>query len=100
MSDSHIQRLWSGADDEPVWTTAIARRPLTMALGMEGDYLMTHGDDARLLLSADLRELRCSPSPPSDAGWRRFLLDTVLWSASFLSGMELMHVSAVQGRTG
>jgi hypothetical protein len=100
VSGSHIQRLWSGADDEPVWITAIDGRPYTMTLGREGDYLMTYGQDARFLLSPDLRELRCSPSRPSEAGWRRFLLDTVLWSASLLRGVELMHASAVQGGTG
>jgi hypothetical protein len=99
-SDSHIQRLWSGADDEPVWTTAINGRPYTMRLGRQGDYLLTYGRDAIFLLSSDLRELRCSPSRPSEAGWRRFLLDTVLWSASLLSGVELMHASAVQSGAG
>ncbi|HZB30803.1 MAG TPA: hypothetical protein VE465_11625 [Streptosporangiaceae bacterium] len=98
--DFQIERLWSGADGEPVWTTAIDGRPYTMRLGREGDYLMTYGRDAVFLLSADLRELRCSPARPSEAGWRRFLLDTVLWSASLLRGVELMHASAVQGAKG
>ena len=100
VSDSQIRRLWSGTDDEPVWITAIDGRPYTMRLGSAGDYLMTYGEDARFLLSPDLRELRCSPSRPSEAGWRRFLLDTVLWSVSLLRGVELMHASAVQGGTG
>jgi hypothetical protein len=99
-SDSHIERSWSGADDEPVWVTAIDGRPYTMALGRNGDYLMTYGRDARFLLSPDLRELRCSPARPAEAGWRRFLLDTVLWSASLLNGVELMHASAVRGEAG
>jgi len=99
-ADSHIERLWSGADDEPVWVTAIDGRPYTMALGREGDYLMTYGRDACFLLSPDLRELRCSPARPTEAGWRRFLLDTVLWSASLLNGVELMHASAVRGEAG
>ena len=100
VPDSHIQRLWSGADGDPVWITAIDGRPYTMTLGRDSDYLMTYGQDASFLLSADLRELRCSPSRPADPGWRRFLLDTVLWSASLLRGVELMHASAVQGGTG
>jgi hypothetical protein len=99
-ADSKIERLWSGADGEPVWVTAIDGRPYTMALGREGDYLMTYGRDARFLLSPDLRELLCSPARPTEAGWRRFLLDTVLWSASLLNGVELMHASAVRSEAG
>jgi hypothetical protein len=99
-SDSHVQRLWSGTDDEPVWVTAIDGRPYTMALGREGDYLMTYGQEARFLLSPDFGELRCAPARPREPGWRRFLMDTVLWSASLLSGVELMHASAVRGGAG
>ncbi len=39
---SQIQRLWSGANGGPVWTTAIDGRPYTMTLGTEGDYLMAY----------------------------------------------------------
>jgi hypothetical protein len=99
-SSARIDRLWSGADGAPVWVTAIDGRPYTMTRGRAGDYLMTYGDDARYLLSPDLGALRCSPARPAEAGWRRFLLDTVLWSASLLRGTELMHASAVGGRGG
>jgi hypothetical protein len=99
-SDADLECLWSGADGEPVWVTAIDGRRYTMAPGREGDYLMTYGRDARFLLSSDLRELRCSPARPTQAGWRRFLLDTVLWSASLLNGIELMHASAVRSEAG
>lgn len=99
-SDAQIKRLWSGPDGEPVWITAIDGRPYTMRLGRQGDYLLSYGRDASFLLSPDLRELRCAPSDLSEAAWRRFLLDTVLWSVSLLSGVELMHASAVQGATG
>jgi hypothetical protein len=98
--DSQIQRLWSPADGEPVWTTAIDGRPYSMTLGREGDYLMAYGEEARFQLSADLRELRCAPARPAESAWRRFLLDTVLWSASLLRGVELLHASAVQAGTG
>jgi hypothetical protein len=100
VSESHIRRLWSGAGGEPVWTTAIDGRPYSMSRGSRGDHLLTYGRDAIFLLSPDLRELRCSPSRPGEAGWRRFLLDTVLWSASLLRGVELMHASAVRSRAG
>jgi hypothetical protein len=99
-SRSQVERSWSGVDEEPVWTTAIDGRPYTMSRGRKGDYLLTYGRDATFLISPDLRELRCSPSRPSEAGWRRFLLDTVLWSASLLRGVELMHASAVWAGAG
>jgi hypothetical protein len=99
-SSARITRLWSGADGAPVWVTAIDGRPYTMTRGGAGDYLMTYGDDARYHLSPDLRALRCSPARPVETGWRRFLLDTVLWSASLLRGTELMHASAVRGSGG
>jgi hypothetical protein len=71
-----------------------------MELGGDGDYLMTYGNEAVFLLSAGVRELRCAPTEHRTAAWQRFLLDTVLWSASLLSGIELLHASAVQGAAG
>ena len=47
-----VERLWSGGDHQPVWTTAIDGRPYTMRLGAKGDYLMSYGDDALFLLSS------------------------------------------------
>ena len=99
-SRAQIEQLWSGADGPPVWVSTIDGRPYTMTRGSEADYLMTYGRDAQYLLSPDLRELRCSPARPAEAAWRRFLLDTVLWSASLLRGTELIHASAVRGRDG
>jgi hypothetical protein len=95
-----VERLWSGGDRQPVWTTTIDGRPCTMELGAEGDYLMSYGDDALFLLSYDGRTLRCAPLDRPSAPWHRFLLDTVLWSASSLSGVELLHASAVRGSAG
>jgi hypothetical protein len=97
---SEIERLWSGSAEEPIWTTAIDGRAYTMSLGSAGDYLMTYGDDAVFHLSRDARELRCAPAVRSDLAWQRFLLDTVLWSASLLRGVELLHASAVRGTEG
>jgi hypothetical protein len=99
-SCAEIERVWSDADGEPVWVTAIDGRPYTMTRGRDGDYLMAYGQDARFLLSPDFRELRCCPARPSEAAWRRFLLDTVLWSSSLLRGVELLHASAVQDGVG
>lgn len=95
-----IDDLWSGPAGEPIWSTAIDGSPYAMRLGRADDYLMTYGDDALYLLSADLRELRCAPEQPADPAWRRLLLDTVLWTVSLLRGVELMHASAVKGTTG
>jgi hypothetical protein len=95
-----VERLWSGGDRQPVWTTAIDGRPYTMRLGAKGDYLMSYGDDALFLLSSNGRTLRCAPLERPSAQWHRFLLDTVLWSVSSLSGVELLHASAVRGSAG
>jgi hypothetical protein len=95
-----IERMWSGSDADPIWTTAIDGRPYTMTLGSTGDYLMTYGDDALFLLSSDLGTLRCAPADVAGSAWRRFLLDTVLWSASLLRGVEMLHASAVLASTG
>jgi hypothetical protein len=97
---TEVERLWSGGDRQPVWTTAIDGRSCTMRLGRSGDYLMSYGDDALFLLSSDGRSLRCAPLDRPSAPWQRFLLDTVLWSASSLSGVELLHASAVRGNAG
>jgi hypothetical protein len=99
-SSVEIERLWSGAAGEPVWTTAIDERLYTMELGNAGDYLMTYRDTGTFLLSPDMRELRCAPAARWAPDWQRFLLDTVLWSASLLRGVELLHASAVHGTKG
>lgn len=95
-----VERLWSGGDRDPVWTAAIDGRPCATRLGRSGDYLMSYGDDALFLLSSDRRHLRCAPLKRPSAPWQRFLLDTVLWSASSLGGIELLHASAVLGDAG
>jgi hypothetical protein len=95
-----VERLWSGGNRQPVWSTAIDGRPCTMRIGRSGDYLMAYGQDAVFLLSPDGRSLRCAPTDRTAASWQRFLLDTVLWSASSLSGVELLHASAVRGSAG
>jgi hypothetical protein len=97
---SEIGTQWTGAHRAPVWTTSIDGRLYTMELGEAGDYLLTYGDEAVFLLSADVRRLLCAPVERAAAAWQRFLLDTVLWSASLLRGVELLHASAVHGGEG
>ena len=100
VTRSEVERLWSAGSREAVWTTMIDERPYTMERGRAGDHLMAYGDDALFLLSPDGHELRCAPAEPTATAWQRFLLDTVLWSASLLNGVELLHSSAVQGPAG
>jgi hypothetical protein len=95
-----VEGRWSGGDRHPVWSTEIDGRPCVMSLGGGGDYLMSYGEDALFHLWPDGRSLHCAPVDRPTASWRRFLLDTVLWSASLLSGVELLHASAVQGSPG
>jgi hypothetical protein len=82
-----------------LWETAIDGRPYRMWQRPDG-YLMVHEDSCDYFLSAALDELVCSPRDPTSPGWRRFLLDTVLWSTSLLRGCELMHAGAVAGPNG
>jgi hypothetical protein len=82
-----------------LWETAIDGLPYRMWQRPDG-YLMVHEDSCDYFLNAALDELVCSPRDPASPGWRRFLLDTVLWSTSFLRGFELLHASAVAGPNG
>ena len=77
---------WGGAPSEPVWITHIDGRRYEMERGRDGDHLMRWGDDALFHLSADGSALTCAAPDPEDPAWRRFLLDTVLWSVSLLGG--------------
>ncbi len=74
--------------------------PYAMLEGARGDVLFHYGPRALFHLSADRRQLRCAPTDAEDRTWQRVLLDTVLWSASLLSGFELLHASAVLTRAG
>lgn len=95
-----VERLWTGGDRPPVWATVIDGRACTVRWGRDGDYLTSYGEEGLFLLSSDRRSLHCAHVCRPTPAWQRFLLDTVLWSASLLSGVELLHASAVQGRAG
>jgi hypothetical protein len=71
-----------------------------MERGRGGDHLMRWGPDALFHLSDDCRRLRCTPPRSDRRAWERFMLDTVLWSASLLAGFEQLHASAVLGDAG
>lgn len=86
------------ATAQPIWRTRIDDRPYAMWGG--NGYTMVHSGSAAYALSADLRLLRCSPVDRADPAWRRFVLDTLLWSVSLLRGFELLHAAAVEGPAG
>lgn len=65
-------------------------------LGRAGDCAIDYRGRATFLLSADGRELACAPDDPDDPAWRRFLLDTVLTTASLVQGFEALHAASCQ----
>ncbi len=66
--------------------------------GVDGDLTLRYGDEAaaRATFHLDRREgvVRCAPADVHDAGWRRFLLDTVLGTAALVHGFEMLHSGA------
>jgi hypothetical protein len=90
------------ADDaQLLWTTRFDGLDFALDRAADGSHRFTYGDEARFRLSPDATELTCDVRDPAAPGWRRLLLDTVLWSTSYLSGFELLHAAAVEleGRT-
>lgn len=97
---NELERAWSGTDQPPVWRTVLSDGlPLEHEMGKGGDHRFRYGS-AAFHLSADSRTLLCAPEDPADPGWQRQLLDTILFSASFANGFELLHASAVEHETG
>lgn len=82
-----------------IWETTIDGLVYRMWQQPDG-YLMVHEGSCEYFLSAALDELSCAPRDPAAPGWRRFLLDTVLWSTSLLRGHELLHAGAASGPGG
>ncbi len=62
--------------------------------GRRGDHLITYSDRATFHLSHCGRKVQCAPRDPGDPAWRRFLLDTVLGTASLIHGFEALHAGA------
>jgi hypothetical protein len=99
-SEARIRERWSGSDDPPVWETVIDGRRHAMSQGRDGDHLLVWEGGASFHLSAGAGELLCAPARAGYPAWRRFMLDTVLWSTSLLAGYELMHASTVERGAG
>jgi hypothetical protein len=93
-----VDAAWSGAGGPPVWQTAIDKRPVSLLHGEAGDHLLTFGG-AAFHFDAATDVVLCA-GDRDEARWQRFVLDTVLWSASLLHGFELLHASAVSTPAG
>lgn len=96
-----VQAAWSGPAPQP----AVAELeqdglPYRAERGAAGDHRFTYGDRATFHLTADGRTLLCAPADPEAPEWRRVLLDSVLATASLLSGYEALHAAAVLGPDG
>lgn len=91
---------WSGSPAPPAWETVLdAGTPLRHEIGRERDHRITYGSTT-FLISADGRCVCCAPGSEDGAAWRRQLLDTILFAASFIQGFELLHASAVELESG
>jgi len=91
-----VSERWSGARAEPDWETVLGDGiALRHEVGMAGDQRLVYGSDI-FLIAPDARSVLCAVEHPDDPGWRRQLLDTVLFSVSFANGFELLHASAVE----
>jgi len=90
-----------GGDAQLLWTTRFDGLAFALHRAADGAHHFTYGAEARFRLSADARTLTCDVRELGTPGWQRLLLDTVLWSTAYLSGLELLHASAVEldGRT-
>ncbi len=78
-----------------IWDTVIDGCAYEMWRGSAGDHRFTWGERAVFHLDVGAETLTCGFAADGDAGARRLLCDTVLWSVSLLRGYELLHAGAV-----
>jgi hypothetical protein len=88
------------AGDDGAWalrwqTTMGDGRAVRVLEAADDRWRFEYGDEAAFELDRPARELRCAPAAFATIGWRRFLLDTVLWWTAMLDGAHLLHASAV-----
>lgn len=95
---TRLESEWSGTSGSPVWETAIDGRPVSLLSGDRGDHLLRFGQ-AAFHFDVSGARIRCC-GDPDDPRWRRFVLDTVLTTASLLNGYELLRASSVSTPAG
>jgi hypothetical protein len=92
-----VERAWSGPGEGPNWETVFPDGCFVrFQPGMAGDHRLAYGEQAAFHISPGADTLLCAPADPADPAWKRFLLDTGLWSVSLLRGYEALHASAVE----
>ncbi len=91
---------WAPQRTTPVWDTVIDDRRCLLEQGAGGEHRFAYGDEAVFVMSADTSSISCWPQDADNRWWQRFLLDTVLFTASLLRGYEAIHASAVYTERG
>jgi hypothetical protein len=92
-----VERAWSGPGEGPSWETVFPEGCFVrFQPGKAGDHRLEYGGQTSFHFSPDARTLLCAPADPADPAWKRFLLDTGLWSVSLIRGYEALHASAVE----
>lgn len=100
VSHAELETSWTGHLGPPVWETVLGDGiPIRQEIGLVGDHRITYGS-ATFHISPDAHTVLCAPQDALAAGWQRQLLDTILFSVSFLNGFELLHASAVECDAG
>ena len=96
VAPAALERSWSGTDGPPVWETVLGDGlALEHEIGTGGDHRFRYGSTL-FHISAAGDTVLCAPEDRGDPAWQRQLLDTILFSASFVNGFELLHASAVE----
>lgn len=100
VDEATLDAAWSGSYAPPVWETVMGDGvAFTHQIGRAGDHRFVYGRDS-FHLAADAATVLCAPADDGGAAWQRQLLDTILFSASFIHGFELLHASAVETEQG
>lgn len=87
---------FSGSSGAAVWRNVFPDGCVyTLDRGRGGDHLCTYGERASFHISADATTLLCAPADVEAAAWKRFLLDTILWTLCLIRGLQALHASAV-----
>jgi hypothetical protein len=92
-----IEAAWSGRGEGQTWETVFPDGcPVRFLPGRAGDHYLAYGERALFHLAPGAGTVLCAPADVDEPSWKRFLLDTGLWSVSLLRGHEALHASAVE----